>query len=154
MLIAGNHSFNCNEFTGLCQVTNIHLKNGFQIINFSFRSFFGRKTSQNPAIRHILSMTEQPLCQSKQGSRKGGDVMQQATGIAAIGSMTAAIKVQRLLSAAGLSVSIVSLSPSETKRGCAYGIEYPLSQEAALRNALRIARVRVSQYLQKGGEHL
>jgi len=80
--------------------------------------------------------------------------MQQATGIAAIGSMTAAIKVQRLLSAAGLSVSIVSLSPSETKRGCAYGIEYPLSQEAALRNALRIARVRVSQYLQKGGEHL
>lgn len=75
-------------------------------------------------------------------------------GVAAIGSMTAAIKAQRALTAAGISVEIVSLSPGETRRGCAYGIEYPLSQESQIRNALRAARISVSQYLRKGRKEL
>ena len=72
-------------------------------------------------------------------------------GIAAIGSMTAAIKAQRALASAGITAEIVSLSPSETRRGCAYGIEYPLQLESAIRNTLRAVRISVSQYFRKGG---
>ena len=72
-------------------------------------------------------------------------------GVAAIGSMTAAIKAQRALAASGITVEIISLSPGETRRGCAYGIEYPLRLDTNVRNALRAARISVSQYFRKGG---
>ena len=72
-------------------------------------------------------------------------------GVGAIGSMTAAIKAQRALASNGITVEIISLSPGETRRGCAYGIEYPLSLEANVRNVLRAARISVSQYFRKGG---
>ena len=72
-------------------------------------------------------------------------------GVGAIGSMTAAIKAQRALASSGIAVEIISLSPHETRRGCAYGIEYPLRLEASVRNVLRIARISVSQYFRKGG---
>ena len=75
-------------------------------------------------------------------------------GVAAIGSMTAAIKAQRALAASGIAVEIISLSPGETRRGCAYGIEYPVQFDTSVRNALRAARISVSQYLRKGGSQL
>ena len=71
--------------------------------------------------------------------------------VAAIGSMTAAIKAQRVLAVSGITVEIISLSPGETRRGCAYGIEYPLRLDTNVRNALRAARISVSQYFRKGG---
>ena len=77
-----------------------------------------------------------------------------SNGVAAIGSMTAALKAQHALAAAGLHLSVVSLSPGENRRGCAYGIEYPLHLEEKVRTALRAARVPVSQYLRKGGQRL
>ena len=49
-------------------------------------------------------------------------------GVAAIGSMTAAIKAQRTLAASGIASEVISLSPGETRRGCAYGIEFACSQ--------------------------
>ena len=75
-------------------------------------------------------------------------------GVAAIGSMTAAIKAQRALAAGGVTVEIVALSPGETRRGCAYGVEYPVQFDTNVRNALRSARISVSQYLRKGGSQL
>lgn len=75
-------------------------------------------------------------------------------GVAAIGSMTAALKAQRALAAAGLSLHVVSLSPTDTRRGCAYGIEYPLSLAQKARAILHGARIPVSQYLKKGGGKL
>jgi len=80
--------------------------------------------------------------------------MQQAIGVAAIGSMTATIKAQRALAAAGIAVSVVALSPGETKRGCAYGVSYAPAEEAAVRQQLRLAGIRASAYLRKGGEPL
>lgn len=74
--------------------------------------------------------------------------------IAAIGSMTAAIKAERALQGAGLSVRIVSLLPEETKRGCAYGIEYPCTAEGEVRSALRNAHLTPSQFLKRGGKPL
>lgn len=73
-------------------------------------------------------------------------------GIAAIGSMTAAIKAQRALQGAGFAVDVIALSPGETRRGCAYGIEYPADMDARVRTALRLAHISVSQYLRKGGK--
>ena len=71
--------------------------------------------------------------------------------IAAIGSMTAAIKAQRALERTGILSQVVSLSPTETRRGCAYGISYAADRHSAVRQALRLARISVSEYLQKGG---
>jgi hypothetical protein len=75
-------------------------------------------------------------------------------GVAALGSMTAALKAQRALTAAGLSLTVVSLSPSDTRRGCAYGVEFPLSLEGRVRTALQDARIPVSQYMRKRGKRL
>ena len=75
-------------------------------------------------------------------------------GVAAIGSMTAAIKAQRTLAASGIITEIISISPGETRRGCAYGIEYPLQLDTNVRNVLRAARISVSQYFRKGGSQL
>lgn len=71
--------------------------------------------------------------------------------VAAIGSMTAAIKAQRVLTASGIAAEIISLSPNETRRGCAYGIEYAMALDTNVRSALRAARISVSQYFRKGG---
>ena len=69
--------------------------------------------------------------------------------IAAIGSMTAAIKAQRALASSGIGSEVISLSPSDTRRGCAYGLEFSASDEREARAVLRIARIGVSQYLRK-----
>lgn len=69
--------------------------------------------------------------------------------VAAIGSMTAAIRAQRALQAVSIFSEVVSLLPSETHRGCAYGIEFATEQENAARLALRRERIRVSQYIRK-----
>ena len=75
-------------------------------------------------------------------------------GVAALGSMTAALKAQRTLAAAGLALNVVSLSPSDTRRGCAYGVEYPLTSESEVRAVLSRAHIPVSQYIKKGGGRL
>ena len=76
------------------------------------------------------------------------------TKIAAIGSMTTAIKAQRALAAADLSAHVVSLSPSDSKKGCAYGVEFRSELEGAVRHVLRSAHITVTEILQKGGAPL
>ena len=71
--------------------------------------------------------------------------------VAAIGSMTAAIKAQRALERAGIPAQVVSLSPTETRHGCAYGVSYAADRHPSARQALRLAHISVSEYLQKGG---
>ena len=72
--------------------------------------------------------------------------------VAAIGSVTAAIGAQRALLSAGVSAEVVSLLPDQTKKGCAYGVEFSASEESAARGALRRARIGVTQYLRKDAE--
>ena len=74
---------------------------------------------------------------------------QTAKCVGARPSMTVAIKAQRALLAQGLVGEVVSLSGKETKRGCAFGLEFPCEQESAVRAVLRAARVPVSQYFQR-----
>ena len=70
--------------------------------------------------------------------------------IAALSSLTLAIKAQRALSASGLGSEVISLSSGQTRRGCAYGLEFPCSHESEVHALLRAARIPVSQYLKKG----
>lgn len=72
------------------------------------------------------------------------------TCVAAIGAMTGAVKAQRALLSVGIAAEVVALSPEQTKRGCAYGVEFPCDRETEVRAALRAARVSVSQYISKG----
>lgn len=69
--------------------------------------------------------------------------------IAASGSMTRAVRAQRVLHEAGICAEVVALAPEETRHGCAYGVEYPCSEERRVRVALRNARVPISQYLHR-----
>lgn len=70
---------------------------------------------------------------------------------AAIGSLTVTMKAHSALSAAGLNGKIVKLDPSMTRRGCAYGIEYPCEDHKAVRSAFNTAKISVSSYIKGGG---
>lgn len=71
--------------------------------------------------------------------------------IAALHSVTLAIKAQRALAAEGIGAEVITLNASETRRGCAYGLSFPCDAESRVRALLRAARIPVSQYLRKGG---
>lgn len=70
--------------------------------------------------------------------------------VAAIGAMTAAIKAQRALAAEGIITEVIALSPEQTRRGCAYGIEFFEADERAVRAALAAVRIQPSQFISKG----
>lgn len=74
------------------------------------------------------------------------------TCIAALGSMTAAIKAQHILLSLGYSADVVALSPEQTRRGCAYGVSFACKVEAEVRRALRAGGVSVSQYIKRTNE--
>lgn len=71
--------------------------------------------------------------------------------IAALHSVTVAIKAQRALATEGITAEVITLNASETRRGCAYGLTFPCDAENRVRALLRAARIPVSQYLRKGG---
>ena len=68
---------------------------------------------------------------------------------AALGPMSAAVRAAHALAREGITAEVVALEPQETRRGCAFGIEFPCTSEAPVRAALRAARITVSQYLKK-----
>lgn len=69
---------------------------------------------------------------------------------AALGPMSAAIRAERALLDAGIFAQVIALEPNETKRGCAFGVEFACADEAHVRTALRASRIAVSQYFKKG----
>ncbi len=69
---------------------------------------------------------------------------------AALGPMSAAIRAERALLAADIFAQVVALEPGETKRGCAFGVEFACIDEARVRAVLRTSRITVSQYFKKG----
>lgn len=71
------------------------------------------------------------------------------TCVAAIGSMTAAVGAERALAANGIESEVVALSPEETRRGCAWGVEFDATLERAARATLHYARISVSQYFRR-----
>ena len=71
------------------------------------------------------------------------------TCVAALGSMTAAVKAQRALLASDIAAEVVALAPEETRRGCAYGVEFACDHAGTVRASLHAARISVSQYIEK-----
>ena len=71
--------------------------------------------------------------------------------IAAVGSMTMALKAEQVLKGAGVAAEVRPLSPRETRKGCAFGVAFPCDAHRAARIALQGARITVSQYLKKDG---
>jgi len=69
--------------------------------------------------------------------------------VAAVGSMTAAIKTQRTLALHGMKGEVVALAPHQTRRGCAYGVEFRADDERTVRALLRSAAIPVSQYIRE-----
>ena len=69
--------------------------------------------------------------------------------VAAIGGMSPTVRAQRVLLAAGIAAEVVGLSPSETRRGCAFGLRFACESAAAVREALRRARISPSEYLER-----
>ncbi len=70
--------------------------------------------------------------------------------VAAIGSMTMAMKAQQTLLSHGVAARVLALSPTESRRGCAYGVSFPASFEQAAKGILQSAHIAVSQYFTKG----
>ena len=69
--------------------------------------------------------------------------------IAAISSLNISIKAQKSLAGSGIFSKIVSLEPSATRRGCAYGLEFPCSEEITVKSILRRAGVFPTEFIEK-----
>lgn len=69
---------------------------------------------------------------------------------ALIGSMTQAMRAERALACAGLRSEVVKATPSEYRRGCAYGILFSSAEERIAAEILRNARVRF-RFFRRGG---
>ncbi|MBQ7392680.1 MAG: DUF3343 domain-containing protein [Clostridia bacterium] len=63
--------------------------------------------------------------------------------LAVMGSMTQALRAQKVLSDAAVRAEIVKADSAHTSRGCAYALSYPCSQENNVRTVLSGAGIRV-----------
>ena len=70
---------------------------------------------------------------------------------AAIGSLTYAIKAQRALEQGGIGGEIVKLDASMTRRGCAYGVEFPCELQREVRAIMNAEKITVNSYINGGG---
>ena len=69
------------------------------------------------------------------------------TCIATAASLNIAIKMQKILADNGIFSKISSLDPSVSRKGCAYGIEFPCSEEKTVKIILKKAKIYPSQYI-------
>ena len=65
---------------------------------------------------------------------------------AVTGSMTIALKAQKVLSGYAIRVEVVKISSVNSKRGCAYGIEFPCSILGNVKTILSEARINIKSY--------
>ena len=70
---------------------------------------------------------------------------------ASVGSLTHAMKGQKLLGTLGIASRIVKLDAKKTRKGCSYGIEFPCSEMRRARSALSAAHLPISDYFSGGG---
>ncbi|MBE6533441.1 MAG: DUF3343 domain-containing protein [Ruminococcaceae bacterium] len=66
--------------------------------------------------------------------------------IAEIGSMTQAMKAQRVLAEAAIPTTVIKSNSSKNAKGCAYGVSFACAQEENVQNALLKAGVKVRRW--------
>ncbi len=74
--------------------------------------------------------------------------------VAAIGSLSLAVKAQNALLSESVRAAVRSLSPGETRGGCAFGVAFPCEEEGKARAILRREKIQVRQLLRKEGPPL
>ena len=65
---------------------------------------------------------------------------------AELGSMTQAMKAQKILSDAAIPSTVYKTEASSSRHGCSYGIRYACSQEKNVKIVLSQARVTVKEW--------
>ena len=66
--------------------------------------------------------------------------------IAEIGSMTYAMKAQRVLSEVAIPTTVIKSNSSKNSKGCAYGISFACAQRENIENVLLNAGVKVRRW--------
>ena len=66
--------------------------------------------------------------------------------IAEIGSMTQAMKAQRVLADAAIPTTVIKSNSSKNSKGCAYGLSFVCAQNENVKNVLSSAGVRVRRW--------
>ena len=66
--------------------------------------------------------------------------------LAVMGSITQVLRAQKVLADAAVRAEVVKADSSHTRRGCAYALSYPCSQENNVRTVLSGAGIRVRDY--------
>ena len=69
------------------------------------------------------------------------------TCIATAPSLNIAIKMQKILANNAIFTKIISLDPSMSRKGCAYGVEFPCSEDQSVKEILKRARITPSQFI-------
>lgn len=66
--------------------------------------------------------------------------------IAVVGSMTQTLRAQKVLASAAVRADVIKADSAHTRRGCAYALSYPCSQENNVRTILSSAGIRVRDF--------
>ena len=66
--------------------------------------------------------------------------------VAEIGSMTQAMRAQRILGESAIPTTVVKSGSEKNSRGCAYGVSFKCVQEENVRNILASAGVKVRRW--------
>lgn len=74
--------------------------------------------------------------------------------LAVMGSMTQAMRAQKVLAGAAVRAEVVKADSAHTRRGCAYALSYPCSQENNVRTILSGAGIRVRDYYREDANDL
>lgn len=74
--------------------------------------------------------------------------------LAVMGSMTQVLRAQKVLSGAAVRAEVVKADSAHTRRGCAYALSYPCSQENNVRTILSGAGIRVRDYYREDADDL
>ena len=74
--------------------------------------------------------------------------------LAVMGSMTQALRAQKVLAGAAVRADVVKADSVHTRRGCAYALSYPCSQENNVRTILSEASIRVRDYYREDADDL
>lgn len=74
--------------------------------------------------------------------------------LAVIGSMTQTLRAQKVLSDAAVRAEVVKADSDHTRRGCAYALSYPCSQENNVRTILSSAGIRARDFYREDADDL
>ncbi len=72
--------------------------------------------------------------------------------VAVVGSMTQALRAQKVLANAAVRADLIKADSAHTRRGCAYALSYPCLQENNVRTVLASAGIRIHDFYREDAE--